>query len=72
MKFGRLILLGAFVLGATASAEAATSAPRLSASKSATLVTFKAKDKKKVHAHKTGKKVAQAHKVKKAKKINKG
>ncbi|MFT3731406.1 MAG: hypothetical protein QM780_08280 [Hyphomicrobium sp.] len=72
MKIGRLILLGAFVLGAAASAEAASTAPRLSAEKSATLVADKEKPKKKVHAHKAGKqKVAQTHKVKKVKKSKK-
>lgn len=74
MKIARLILLGAFALGvgATASAEAATTAPRLSASHTATLVTLKSKDKKKVYAHKAGKqKVAQTHKTKKVKKAKK-
>lgn len=71
MKFGRLILLGAFVLGATATAEAATTAPRLSAGKPATLVALGDKDKKKAHAHahKASKpKVVQSHKTKKVKK----
>lgn len=72
MKIARLILLSAFALGITASAEAATTAPRLSASNPATLVTLKAKDKKNIHAHKAGKqKVAQTHKTKKVKKAKK-
>lgn len=64
MKIGRLILLGAFVFGAAASAEAATTAPRLAGAKPATLVTLKTKDKKTVHAHKASK----TKKVKKDKK----
>ncbi|MET0640161.1 MAG: hypothetical protein ABWZ19_09125 [Hyphomicrobium sp.] len=73
MKISRLILVGAFVLGATAAAEAATTAPRLHAPGVAThTATEDAKDKKKV-SHKAHKqKTAQAHKVKKVKKSKKG
>ncbi len=74
MKIAKLILLGAFVLAATASAEAATIAPRLSGAtaKVATPVTFAAKDKKKVSNKAHKQKTAQAHKAKKVKKTKKG
>jgi hypothetical protein len=74
MKISKLILLGAFVLAATATADAATAPPKLSgaSSKVARPVTLTAKDKKKA-SHKAHKqKTAQAAKVKKAKKAKKG
>ncbi|RUP10184.1 hypothetical protein [Hyphomicrobium sp.] len=64
MKIAKLILLGAFALGASASAHAATSAPKLHADgKVATLVKADKDEKKKkpAHAHRVKKhKVAQA------------
>ncbi len=72
MKIGQLILVGAFVLGASVSANAATSAPRLHAPGVAThTAADSAKEKKKV-SHKAHKqKTTQAHKVKKVKKVKK-
>ena len=71
MKIGRLLLLGAFVLGASATAEAATTVPKLHAAKAATTVALD-KEKKKAHSHKaTNKKVAHAPKTKKVKKAKK-
>ncbi len=69
MRIKRLILAGAFVLGAGISANAATLAPRLHAPGASTLTAEDAaKDKKKV-VHKAHKqKTAQAPKVKKVKK----
>ncbi|CAA2141768.1 hypothetical protein [Hyphomicrobium sp. ghe19] len=66
MKIAKLVLLGAFVLGASISAEAATSAPKLHAPGAKTLVSHTAKDEKKKHAHahrahKHKHKVAEAH-----------
>lgn len=52
MKIAKLVLLGAFVFGASVAAEAATSAPKLHAPGAKTLVSHTAKDeKKKKHAH---------------------
>jgi hypothetical protein len=71
MKFGRLVLLGAFALGASFSADAATFAPRLHAHGVATLTaTDSGKEKEPHHAHKAQKKTA-SHKVKKVKKVKK-
>jgi len=73
MKIAKLALLGAFVFGASISAEAATSAPKLHAPGAATTIAHKTKDEKKKpahvhHVHK--KKVAEAkpkpHKAPKA------
>lgn len=67
MKIAKLVLLGAFVLGASISAEAATSAPKLHAPGAKTLVSHTVKDEKKkkhAHAHRAHKhkhKVAEAH-----------
>ncbi|WP_045835685.1 hypothetical protein [Hyphomicrobium sp. 99] len=64
MKIAKLILLGVFALGASASAEAATSAPKLHAPGVATSVKASKDEKKKpAHAHRAHKhkhKVAQA------------
>jgi hypothetical protein len=71
MKIGRLVLLGAFVLGTGFSAEAATLAPRLHAPGATTLTsTDSGKEKKAHHAHKAQKKTV-SHKVKKVKKVKK-
>ncbi|SFV33349.1 hypothetical protein [Hyphomicrobium facile] len=51
MKIAKLALLGAFVLGASISAEAATSAPKLHAPGVKTLAAHTVKDEKKKHAH---------------------
>ncbi len=67
MKIGQLILVGAFVLGASISANAATSAPRLHAPGASTLTADDSGKEKKVHKQKT----AQTHKVKKVKKDKK-
>ena len=59
MKIAKLVLLGAFVFGASIAAEAATSAPKLHAPGAKTLVSHTAKDEKKkkhVHAHRVHKK----------------
>ena len=70
MKIGRLVLLGMFVFGASLSAEAATSAPRLHAHGAAKHVSLSAKDKKK-HAHKVQKhKVAELHSAHKVKHVH--
>jgi hypothetical protein len=68
MKIGRLILLGAFVLGTGFSAEAATLAPRLHAPGATTLTADdSAKDKKK-SSHKAHVKKTSHAKPKKVKK----
>ena len=64
MKIGRLVLLGVFVFGASLSAEAATSAPRLHAHGAAKHVSLSAKDMAELHpAHK----VKHVHHAKKLK-----
>jgi hypothetical protein len=64
MKIGYLALLGVFALTASASAQAATSAPRLHAHGAAKHTALAVKKDKK-HAHKVHtRKVAQSHKAK--------
>lgn len=70
MKIAKLILLGAFALGASVSAQAATSAPKLQADgKVATLAKADKDEKKKkpAHAHRVKKDKVHAHKHKKDK-----
>ena len=82
MKIAKLILLGAFALGVTATAQAAPSAPKLHAPGAATTVAHTVKHVKKKprhahahHAHKHSaahvhaKHKAHPHKVHKVKKV---
>jgi hypothetical protein len=75
MKIAKLVLLGAFVFGASISAEAATSAPQLHAPGATTLASHWVKDEKKkkhAHAHRVHKKkVAELHAVHKTHKVKK-